>query len=129
MINPTSLCQIEIQVSDLERAVEFYEKVFGWVAVPADMHNYVVLEVPPKSLFGVSLTSHAATSTQFGSRLVIYFPVEDFSPYLESTLRAGGCIALAPRKVIGYGEICQITDPDGQRWGLFRKSSSLREGV
>ena len=117
------LVQIEVLVSDLDRSLAFYRDVFHWHEVAAEMHDYKVLDTPPEWGFGISL--RPLGGEQFGpSRLVLYFAVPD--PEKTSALAAekGGKRLFGPRTLPSYGEIWQIEDPDGQRWGLFRAANA-----
>lgn len=121
MIDPTKLCQIEIQVSDMERSLEFYREVFGWKKVPAEMFEYAVLEVPPECTFGISLIPSLAFGAT-NSRLVLYFSVSTEAAIKDIMARAkqwGGSAVFGPKRVPGRGMIYQVADPDGQRFGLY----------
>ena len=54
-VDPLGLCQIDLPVTDAPKALAFYENVLGWPAVPAEIHSYIVLAVPPACRFGVAL--------------------------------------------------------------------------
>ena len=119
-VNPTRLCQIEIQVSDLARAVNFYSEAFGWRPVPAEMHELVVLEVPPDCTFGISLRP-GHKSPKSVNNLVPYFAVDDAEAVLKQVETHGGRRTIGPTKLPGYGTIYQCEDPDGTRIGLYTK--------
>ncbi len=122
MIDPTKLCQIEIQVTDLKKSLEFYEEVMGWRAVPAEIHLVTVLEVPSSCSFGISLVSSPhQRGPQTGSSLTLYFAHEDPEQILAKAGRWGGKVRFGPKKLPGYGHIYQIEDPNGVRFGLFKQ--------
>lgn len=116
------LCQIEIYVGDLPKALAFYEHVFGWKAVPADIHGVTVLSVPANSPFGISLISRKESKPAHNN-IVIYFAVESPAKIAEAAEKFGGKKRFGPKKIGGYGTIFQIEDPDGIRWGLFCQAS------
>lgn len=118
-ISPTRLCQIEIPVSDLGKSGLFYEKTFGWRTAPAEMHEYAVLEVPESCPFGISLIPTARPRS--GDATVIYFAVDDPKQIAALVSQHGGKIRFGPKKLGGYGEIWQVEDPDGNRFGLYYK--------
>ena len=120
LVNPTRLCQIEIQVSDLARAVNFYSEALGWRPVPAEMHELVVLEVPPDCAFGISLRP-GRKSPKSGNNLVPYFAVDDAEAVLRQVEAHGGRRVIGPTQLPGYGTIYQCEDPDGTRIGLYAK--------
>lgn len=131
IVNPTRLCQLLIEVSDLSRAKGFYEAVFGWKAVPADLLEMVVLEVPLDCPFGIALvprdSSHeplhpSASSSPPPGGLRAIFAVDDPTSIIDQCRSWEGCEVTGPRAHPGYGSVWNIKDPDGLTWGLFKKS-------
>ena len=133
-MTPGSLCQIEIPVSDLQVALRFYEAAFGWQSVPAEMHNYVVLDLPADCPYGISLfpiDNQPGNSTaqhpqlenkkDDSNRVTLYFAAENPEEVLKKVESAGGKKRFGPRPLAGYGTIWQFTDPDGNRFGIFKK--------
>jgi len=121
MIDPTRLVQIEINVSDLEISLRFYEHAFGWRRVPAEIHNYVVLEVPDHCPFGVALVPRPGKpATAPLPLLVPYFKVEDPEALIKKVEEFGGALVFGPKVLPSYGTIFQVADPDGQRFGLLK---------
>lgn len=122
-ICPSKICQIEIHVQDLEKSLAFYQEVFGWQRSPADLHDYLVLDVPASCPYGISLVP-VGKSTQLGktsnSRIVLYFACDEPEWFAEQAVKAGGRKRLGPKKLPGYGTIYQIEDPDGNRFGLYQ---------
>lgn len=115
-IPPNKLCQIEIPVSNLEKAGAFYAEAFGWRPVPAEMHQYVVLEVPEDCPFGISLIP--SPGKRSGDSLVLYFSVDHPEEIAARVIALGGKIRFGPKQLGPYGEIWQVEDPDGNRFGL-----------
>jgi len=118
---PTKLCQIEIPVSNIERSVLFYDAVFGWQQAPAEMHEYVVMQVPDECPYGISLIPTKKERT--GDSVVLYFQTEDPVRVVEAAKNNGGRLRFGPKKLGVYGDIYQIEDPDGNRFGLYAKAS------
>jgi predicted enzyme related to lactoylglutathione lyase len=130
MVDPTRLCQIEVQVSDLKAAAQFYEQAFGWRVMPADLHEYVVLEVPDGCPYGISLTPRRqhqrSEATRWESSIVLYFAVDDPEEVVRRVERAGGKKRFGPMPLMGYGAIYQVEDLDGTRFGLYLKKTTAR---
>lgn len=124
VVSPNNLCQIEIVVQDLKRSVDFYEQVMGWLRVPAEIHDYAVLQVPEDCPFGISLVPSRMrdpAAEQYVSRATIYFTVENPQSIVDKAKEFGGSFVFGPKKLPGYGACYQIADPDGQRIGLFER--------
>lgn len=127
-IRPNALVQIEIHVTQLERSKAFYEHAFGWKAVPAEIHNYVVLEVPRECPWGISLVP-VSSPIQLNGQLTLYFEVQDAATIASLAERHGGTKRFGPTKLPAYGSIWQVSDPDGNRFGLFEKQEThVRRG-
>ena len=119
-IDPKKLCQVEIHATRLDVSRKFYEEVFGWKAVPAEMHNYLVLDVPEDCPFGISIVPSLGAKTSSG-QIILYFEVQSAASIAERAEQFGGSKKFGPTKLPAYGNIWQITDPDGHRFGLFEK--------
>jgi predicted enzyme related to lactoylglutathione lyase len=115
-LDPTSLCQIEIQTPDLEKSLVFYQKVFLWKKASIDLYNYVVLEVPDNCKFGISLIPNKKAPVP--NSVVLYFAVTDAKIFAERAEAWGGKVT-SPRVLPGYGKVTLIEDPNGQKFGLF----------
>lgn len=127
-VRADALVQIEIHVTQIERSKLFYEKAFGWKAVPAEIHNYVILEVPRECPWGISLVPSLAAGKS-GSQMLLYFQVEDAARIAELAVIHGGTKKFGPTKLPAYGDIWQVADPDGNRFGLFEKQlTTIRRG-
>lgn len=116
-VDPTHLCQLEIPVSNMPRALSFYERAFGWRAAPAELHEYVVIDVPESCPYGIALVPRRGEPGRAG--LTAYIRVEDPVAVCQAVVDAGGTKRFGPMQLPGYGTIFQVEDPDGNRWGLF----------
>ncbi len=117
-IEPTGICQIEIPVSDVPRALEFYDNVFGWKKSPADIHEYVVMETPRECGFGISLLP-INSGVRSSRSVTIYWRCDNLEGYKNLCQKYGGKVRGNVRILPGYGEALQIEDPDGNVFGLF----------
>jgi predicted enzyme related to lactoylglutathione lyase len=118
-VNPTALCQLEFIVGDLDRSVAFYKNVLGWTASPAELHDFVILEVPDNCPFGISLVPQKKADSQVVEcRMVPYFKVENPDVIIKKAEANGGKARFGPKKIGGGAAIYQFEDPDGQRIGL-----------
>lgn len=83
------------------------------------MHEYIVLEVPEGTPFGISLLPGAHQTHADGP--ILYFQVDDPASIVEQAILAGGKKRLGPKRFPGYGVIWQVEDPDGNRFGLYSR--------
>jgi predicted enzyme related to lactoylglutathione lyase len=136
-VNPTRLCQLLIEVSDLNRAKSFYQDVFGWKPVPAELLEMVVMDVPPDCPFGIALIPKALeqkpisnplkAGTPWGLKAI--FAIDDPESIVERCQGWKECQVTGPRTHPGYGLVWDITDPDGLTWGLFKRTASSQETI
>ena len=119
---PTALVQIEIHATQLNRSKLFYEQVFGWKQVPAELHNYIVLDVPRDCPWGISLVPTIGPIKPSG-QIVLYFEVENAESIASLAELHGGSKKFGPSNLPAYGQIWHIADPDGHRFGLFEKKA------
>lgn len=117
-VDPANLVQLEFQVSDLETASAFYEKVMGWTAVPAEMHDMLVMDVGSDCPYGISLRRKKNADIKHG--LIPYFSHEDPEEIFEQVSLYGGKKKSGPIALPSYGSVWFIADPDGQTIGLFK---------
>jgi predicted enzyme related to lactoylglutathione lyase len=122
-IDPRKLCQLEIHATRMDVSQKFYEAVFGWKTVPAELHNYLVLDVPPDCPFGISIVPSLGGRSSSG-QIILYFEVQDAAKIADKAAAFGGTKKFGPTRLPAYGNIWQITDPDGHRFGLFEKQTT-----
>lgn len=109
----------EIPTIDLERAKNFYSKVFNI--------EFEYIEMPGNNMYmfgnpeGIGSAGSLIQSTNIkpsSEGTVIYFSSEDISKELALVEKAGGKV-LFPKSDIGdFGFFAQITDTEGNRIGL-----------
>jgi predicted enzyme related to lactoylglutathione lyase len=116
------IVQIEVHTKDIERSIEFYSNVFGWRPVPAQIQNCVVLKVPETNSWGVSLIPNSNLSLA-NKNLIIYFKTAHAESIAQLASKFGGASHFGPSNLPSYGTIWQISDPDGNRFGLFKTQS------
>ncbi len=122
IVDPVRLSQIEIVVSDLGRSLRFYDEAFGWRPVPAEFHELVLLDVPRDCPFGISLRPEVQSEGNRPQRLTLYFTVDDPEHVLDKVSSAGGRSIPTKIKLPGYGVVYLCEDPDGTRFGLFKRT-------
>ncbi len=116
--NPTNW--FEIPVSDLNRAKEFYEYIFGTELIlnemgPMEMAWFPMIEGAPGAT-GTLMKSEGYIPSHQG--ILVYFSVENIEDVLKKVTDRGGN-TLNPKTSIGeYGYIAHFEDCEGNRVGL-----------
>ena len=125
------LCQIEILVDDIGKALDFYQTCFGWEACPAQMREYAFLRVPKESTFGVALRQKKQsfldqTPENASSNSILYFhsarlPQSQSDEWVNLIANSGGKVLEKGKFLPGVGPVCFVQDPFGQIFGLILK--------
>jgi len=110
----------EIPVKDLDRAIEFYEKVFDVKLFPEEMGGMKMALFPytqdAPGAAGSLIRGKSYEPSHAGT--VVYFSVEDIPETLRR-INSNGGKTLMPKTAIGqYGFIAQYEDTEGNRLAL-----------
>ena len=110
----------EIPVKDLDRAIEFYEKVFDVKLFPEEMGGMKMALFPytqdAPGAAGSLIRGKSYEPSHAGT--VVYFSVDDIEETLRR-IRANGGKTLLPKTSIGqYGFIAHFEDTEGNRLAL-----------
>ena len=115
----------ELNARGLERAIPFYEAIFGWThetneasdGVPA----YTQFQLGDEQLAGAFEMSDEmpAGVPSFWS---IYFDVDDVDATARAVTENGGTITVQPQSYFG-GRFAIVVDPQGASFGLFKSSN------
>lgn len=111
---------VEIPVADLDRAVTFYEAVFGFTLERQTVDGYAMAMFPFYEGAPGATAALAKGEVYVPSRqgAILYFQVEDMDAVMKRAEQAGGAV-LYPRKDIGdLGFVGEIQDSEGNRIGL-----------
>lgn len=111
---------IEINVSDMEKAKEFYGGLFGWTFTPVG-DDYTIFHIEGGVGGGLNLN----TKTAGDGAVRFYVEVEDMPDALKRINAAGGQTVMKKTKIEAgkedYGYIGQFRDPFGTTLGLWSK--------
>jgi len=113
----------EIPVSDLDRAISFYQKVFDCTLHKLDMGDFQMAMFPGegggKGAEGSLVYNKEFYKTSNLAGTLIYFSSEDVSIELAKVEEAGGTVPI-PKKIISpeYGYMGVFLDSEGNRIAL-----------
>src|SRR5687768_8665728 len=110
-----TVCHIEFNVTDMERAQRFYGGLFDWTFRPFG---------PEMTVFGAG-EQHIgglmkSTAVEAGKSPSVWFEVEAIEPYLDKAPKVGGSVRDGKSEVPGVGWSACIQDPDGNPVGLVQ---------
>lgn len=117
-LNPVNW--FEIPVSDLERAKDFYEKVFDIEITVNDMNNLRMGWFPFKEngtgATGTLMESESYEPSYKGS--MVYFSVDDIEAVLENVKTSNGKVITEKMSIGEFGFVGHFEDSEGNRLGL-----------
>lgn len=108
----------EIPVSDPDKAIEFYNSVFGWTFRQWGEEKYWLVTTGPEGEPGINgglLLRRAPDHPQVNT-----IGVADVGAALESVVAAGGSIAVPRMAIPGVGWLAYGKDPDGNIFGMMQ---------
>jgi predicted enzyme related to lactoylglutathione lyase len=113
----------EIPVSDMDRAMSFYQKVFGFDFTKEIIHGNEMALMPfDQDILGITGALAKGNIYKPSKRgIVIYLHTDDIQNTIKRSNNLGGKI-LFPRTEVGeYGYVAEIEDSEGNRIGLSEK--------
>ena len=112
----------EFAAQDPQRAVKFYEDVFGWKITkwegPMDYWLIVTGEGDEPGIDG------AITASPNGVPTVNTIGVSSVDEYTQKIVEAGGTVVMPRTAVPGVGYLAQCTDTEGVLFGLMESDPS-----
>jgi predicted enzyme related to lactoylglutathione lyase len=114
----------EIPVIDIQRARNFYEKVFGTNLDPLDMGGIKMAWFPrPENAVGSSgglIQAPGRMPSKTGT--LVFFSVPDIDTTLAAVVRSGGKVVMPKASGGEHGSIAQFEDSEGNLVALFSNS-------
>jgi predicted enzyme related to lactoylglutathione lyase len=111
----------EIPVSDMKRAIEFYEKVFGFDFQLEEIHSNQ-MALMPFDIDGSGISGALAKGEIYKPSLhgtLIYLRTESIDKTLSRALLAGAKVLFPKAKAGEYAYVAEIEDSEGNRIGLM----------
>ncbi len=111
----------ELSARGIDRAIPFYEQVFGWThrtSPMGDTGDYTEFLLDGQSIAGGTEMSPMAPP-EMPSYWLAYFLVDDVDQAFEAAKAAGGREMLSPQDFPG-GRFAIVADPQGAAFGLLR---------
>ena len=123
------IVHFEIAADNLEKAAEFYSKVFGWKFEKwseGAMEYWMVMTAEKDStepgINGgmVKRTGKAAAAGSGANAFICTIQVDDFDAAAEKIIAAGGCVAQTKYAIAGMAWQGYFIDPEGNMFGLHQ---------
>lgn len=113
------ISHVEIPVTDMDRAVDFYQAVFGVALERAVIDGYDIALFPEPDGAGATVALAKGDVYRPSTEgAIVYFRVADIDGVLARATAGGGAV-LYPKKDIGeLGHVAEIRDSEGNRIAL-----------
>ncbi len=110
----------EIPVRDINRAMDFYERVFGFKFKLEEIDGYEMAVFPYNDdAYGISgalVKGDVYIPAKEG--IIIYFGTDNISNTLELAVNAGGNVLYPVKSVGKHGYVAEFEDSEGNRIAL-----------
>jgi predicted enzyme related to lactoylglutathione lyase len=123
---PNSFGWAELNSRGIDKAVAFYQNVFGWADKKSDMGEgggqYTQFLLGGESIAG-GMEMNPMVPAEVPSYWMVYFAVDDLDESFNQAKQAGGSEMLAPQDFPG-GRFAILQDPQGATFGVMKMSPS-----
>ena len=112
-------CWIDLYSSDTGKATEFYGRLLGWKAEPADERfgGYFTFTKDGKHVAGCMANDG---STGYPDAWGVHLMTDDIQGLADAAARHGGAVEMAPMEVAENGSFAMIKDPGGSVIGAWQ---------
>ena len=125
MIERNVVGWFEIPVDDMDRAVKFYNELFGWSIESAPFGDGELMAIFPadftKDLPGAGGCLFKGTNTKIGEGTIVYFssPTADCANELATAKKMGAEILMERFEIPeGHGFMIMLKDTEGNRFAI-----------
>ena len=119
---PNTFGWCELNAHGIDKAAEFYEKVFGWSAHRTDTSAggppYTEWQLGGKSFGGAMDMADSMMPPEVPPHWLVYFGATDVDAAAAKVLELGGTVMLEPHDYPG-GKFAVVSDPVGASFGLM----------
>ncbi|MDY6966541.1 MAG: VOC family protein [Halobacteriota archaeon] len=116
-----TIVHFDLPADDLERAQEFYSKLFGWKfqKIPGPMQFYLIETDDLEGNMGVG--GGMGKREEPDQNIMNYFGVSSVDEYVEEVKKLGGKIVMGRTEVPGWGYLAICIDTEGNKFGLWQE--------
>lgn len=119
---PANLASFAIHVDDIDRAIAFYQAVFGWEFEPWGPPGFYLIHTGTPNSPGVQGLMHQRHTPRTGSGLngiEPTFAVEDVDAVAALVTANGGTLTMSKAVIPTVGALIRFLDPEGNDIGAM----------
>ncbi len=120
---PGTLAWNELVVHDINKAREFYSKLFGWTYTIKEHKGYAYTTFMQGDVMVAGLMKMAPEWGTMPAQWGPYFAVSDCDKSVEQAKAMGGTILVEPKDIEGVGRFAVIQDPQGAFFSIITMKS------
>ncbi|HJU84589.1 MAG TPA: VOC family protein [Holophagaceae bacterium] len=116
-------CWTELASTDRDKALAFYEGLFGWTRMPGDTKDgfdYAELAAPGESQPCIGAYQIGPEMGPMPSQWMNYFEVADCDATAAQAQSLGGSLFVPPTDIPDVGRFCVIADPMGAAFAVVK---------
>lgn len=120
---PGTFCWGELSSRQPEKAVPFYEGLFGWKIKPGQNpgDNYLHIQAREQMIGGVLPVEHRDPNVP--SHWLSYFAVANCDASAAKAVELGGKVIFGPMTMEKVGRMAYVADPQGAMFALFQSAA------
>jgi predicted enzyme related to lactoylglutathione lyase len=121
----------EVHAAEPERAIAFYESVFGWkfTKLPSGVMEYWLISTGEGVGIDGGLLRRMGpppTEGQAVNAFVCTLQVDDLDASMSAGVKAGGAVALPRMPIAGVGYVGYLKDTEGNIFGLHQPDPNAK---
>jgi predicted enzyme related to lactoylglutathione lyase len=123
------VAHFEVHADDPERAMRFYERVFGWKFSAWGPQEYWLITTGPDTQPGINggmVRRRGAIDGNAVTAFVCTVDVPYLDPVLKTALAEGATMALEKQAIRGVGWLAYIKDTEGNILGIMQNDPSAK---
>jgi uncharacterized protein len=120
---PNNIASFAIHASDVQRARQFYEAVFGWTFEPWGPPDFYLIHTGSPERPGIQGLLHARMEPRGAGGPNCFecsVSVQDVDTIAAAVTAHGGTIVMPKSPIPTIGEVMYFEDPEGNRVGAVR---------
>ena len=126
---PSNLASFAIHVDDTDRAVAFYQAVFGWRFEPWGPPGFYLIQTGDEASPGVQGLMHKRLEPRTGTGMNGFeptFSVDDVDAIAEAVRANGGTVTMEKSHLPTVGTLIRFLDTEGNDVGAMRYDTPPR---
>ena len=126
---PNNLASFAIHVDDTDRAVAFYEAVFGWAFEPWGPPGFYLIRTGDETSPGVQGLMHKRLEPRTGTGMNGFeptFSVDDVDAIAEAVRANGGTLTMEKSHIPTVGTLIRFLDTEGNDVGAMHYETPPR---